>query len=175
MVSLHLLACVALSVVSPALARPGFGSDLLVPSTRRLQQNGPQSATKVRVVDFATLKTNGDQRVGEKELKGRINVTDSTEPVQYGAYFLGPDQVAQLNHTIATELVRLAPPSLVCVHFWLPGFNVAAMICMVAACARVRKPRHKHLITWLARFRMSPWVLERIMVAFVAAMRAGSR
>jgi hypothetical protein len=61
----------------------------------------------VRVANFtAIIDVAGDALVPEQELTGRINVTPSDMPVLYGAYYLGPDEVAQINHTIASEMVR---------------------------------------------------------------------
>jgi hypothetical protein len=62
--------------------------------------------SRIRVADFkSVLRSAGDVDIGERELAGSINVTSSDVPVLYGAYYLGPDEVAQINHTIATELV----------------------------------------------------------------------
>lgn len=99
---------------------------------RRLQQTNLESVTRVRVVNFATLPDSNDQDVDETELTGRINVTASDKSVMYGAYYLGPDQVRQLNHTIATELVRsYLLPDRFCAYFTIaelvfPGAAIAS-------------------------------------------------
>jgi hypothetical protein len=78
------------------------------PARRLQQETANVVGAKIRVADFASvLRSSGDVVLSETELAGRINVTSSAEPVLYGAYYLGPDQVAQINHTISTELVCL--------------------------------------------------------------------
>lgn len=76
---------------------------------RRLLQD--EVATGVRVADFSNLPSNltaeVEYSVPEKQLKGNINISSTnSEPVSYGTYFLGPDQVRQLNETISAEMVR---------------------------------------------------------------------
>ena len=99
---------------------------------RTLQQTNLQSVTRVRVVNFATLPDSNDQIVDETELKVPINVTASDKSVMFGAYYLGPDQVRQLNYTIATELVRSSLlPGRFCAYFAIaelvfPGAAIAS-------------------------------------------------
>ena len=102
------MACASL-FVALALALGGVdarGLNRVTLPGRSLQQTDLGSVTRVRVVNFSSLPDTNDQDVDETELSGRINVTASNEPVMYGAYYLGPDQVKQINATIATELVR---------------------------------------------------------------------
>eukprot|EP00892_Ulva_mutabilis_P008873 jgi/Ulvmu1/6358/UM029_0066.1 len=86
---------------------------LLQGATRRLQQE--DVATGVRVADLSKLPSNVtalvEYAVPETQLKGSINIsyTDSKQ-VSYGSYYLGPDQVRQLNATISAEM-PLVPPS----------------------------------------------------------------
>ena len=81
-------------------------------SGRRLLQTTLESTTGVRVVNFFGTEqhlpgTCEGQDVNETELTGRVSLTASDIPVLYGAYYLGPSQVAQLNRAIVAELVRL--------------------------------------------------------------------
>lgn len=65
-------------------------------------------ATGIRVADFSDLSENlsAEVYIGEKQLKGTINISaSSSEQVSYGTYYLGPDQVRQLNDTISVEMV----------------------------------------------------------------------
>ena len=104
------MACASL-FVALALALGGVdarGLNRVTLPGRSLQQTDLGSVTRVRVVNFSSLPDTNDQDVDETELSGRINVTASNEPVMYGAYYLGPDQVKQINATIASELVRSA-------------------------------------------------------------------
>jgi hypothetical protein len=127
MFHLTFFTCVTLVVLSPAHARAGFDVDLRGPSARRLQQKTPSPATSIRVVNFGKLgEQNADMLVPEVTLQGRINVTDTTEPVQYGAYYLGPEQVKELNYTIATELVRFGSATAALALFSIPAFPGAA-------------------------------------------------
>jgi hypothetical protein len=84
-------------------------SQLSYPARRLHQETVNAVGAKIRVADFASVaRRSGDALLSERELAGRVNVTSADEPaaVLYGAYYLGPSQVAQINHTIATELVR---------------------------------------------------------------------
>jgi hypothetical protein len=82
-------------------------SDEIPVPARSLLQDTPNIVASVRVANLTTIiDVAGDALVPEQELTGRINVTPSDMPVLHGAYFLGPDEVAQINHTIASELVR---------------------------------------------------------------------
>jgi hypothetical protein len=89
-------------------------SQVSYPPRRLHQETVNAIVAKIRVADFASVaRASGDALLSERELAGRVNVTSSDEPVLYGAYYLGPGQVAQINHTIATELVcylRLPAP-----------------------------------------------------------------
>ena len=104
------MAC-AILFVALALALGGVdarGVNRATLPARRLQHSDLETVTRVRVANFSALSDSNDQEVDETELSGRINVTASNEPVMYGAYYLGPDQVKQINATIASELVRSA-------------------------------------------------------------------
>ena len=92
--------CISSGAAASSAAAPRTG--------RRLLQTNLESVARVRVVNLSTLPDNNDQDVDETELTGLIVVAPSNEPVQYGAYDLGRYEVAQLNHTIFTELVRSA-------------------------------------------------------------------
>ena len=78
--------CISSGAAASPAAAPRTG--------RRLLQTNLESVARVRVVNLATLSDDNDQYVDETELTGRINVTDSSESAQYGAYDLGPDEVA---------------------------------------------------------------------------------
>jgi hypothetical protein len=109
MVIVHRYVFVAFAVLCATHVRPQSVSYLRSAASRRLQQLRESAPTSVpiRVLNFTRLpEQSTDQSVPEDTLQGRINVTESTEPDQYGAWYLGPEQVAQLNHTISTELVR---------------------------------------------------------------------
>jgi hypothetical protein len=84
-----------------------------------LQDTVNVASTRIRVADLSSaVSSPGDVQLGEEELKGIINVTSSNEPVMYGAYFLGPSEVAQINHTVSSELVCLLSQFAV---LWGPG------------------------------------------------------
>jgi hypothetical protein len=64
------------------------------------------ASTRIRVADLSSAVSSPvDVQLGEEELEGIINVTSSNKPVMYGAYFLGPSEVAQINQTVSSELV----------------------------------------------------------------------
>jgi hypothetical protein len=103
MASIRLCVALALSVCCGV---DGRAYQVTLPGRSLLQSTVNTVAARIRVVNFASvLNSSGDVKVDEEELQGSINVTSSDEPVLYGAYFLGPSQVAQINHTIATERV----------------------------------------------------------------------
>jgi hypothetical protein len=71
-----------------------------------LQDTGTDhvAPARIRVADLETARAmSGDVQLRELELEGIVNVTYSNKPVMYGAYYLGPSEVAQINHTISTE------------------------------------------------------------------------
>jgi hypothetical protein len=107
MVWFHLTVALALALAVLCVV-DGRDSQVTMHSRSLLQNSANEEVATLRVANFATLiddSSNSDVIVDEKELRGTITVTPSTEPVLYGAYFLGPSEVAQINHTIATELV----------------------------------------------------------------------
>jgi hypothetical protein len=100
------------------------GLDSQVPMQGRslLQGNETTVPAKIRVANLTNvLNTTGDVLLDEQELQGSIDVTSSSEPVLYGTYFLGPSELAEINHTIATELVRFYMLLQPCVPFLLRG------------------------------------------------------
>jgi hypothetical protein len=81
-------------------------SDQISLPGRSLLQDSEKVVASVRVANLTSImNVAGDSLMPEQELKGRINVTSSDVPVLYGAYYLGSDEVAQINHSIASELV----------------------------------------------------------------------
>jgi hypothetical protein len=100
------------------------GLDSQVPMQGRslLQGNETTVPAKIRVANLTNvLNTTGDVLLDEQELQGSIDVTSSSEPVLYGTYFLGPSELAEINHTIATELVRFYMLLQPCVPFLIRG------------------------------------------------------
>jgi hypothetical protein len=96
--------CLARVFIVPGLV--DARSDEILAPARSLLQDTPNIVASLRVANLTTIiDVAGDALVPEQELTGRINVTPSDMPVLYGAYNLGPDEVAQINHTIASELV----------------------------------------------------------------------
>lgn len=100
------LLCVGLLAVDARAFGQFFPSAAV---TRRLLQD--DVATGIRVVDFSNLPGNltaeVEYNVPETQLNGAINISaTSSERVSYGTYFLGPEQVRQLNETISAEMVR---------------------------------------------------------------------
>jgi hypothetical protein len=98
--------CVALALRVVCVV-DGRDSQVSMQGRSLLQGNETTVPAKIRVSNFANaLDTIGDVHMDEQELQGSIDVTTSTEPVLYGTYNLGPSELAQINHTIASELVR---------------------------------------------------------------------
>lgn len=84
---------------------------LLHGARRRLLQE--DVATGVRVADLSQLPGNltvtGEIFIPEIQLNGTINISSAdSQQVSYGSYYLGPDQVRQLNATISAEMVCLS-------------------------------------------------------------------
>jgi hypothetical protein len=104
------LLCVALAFVLWCLGDARSYQVSYPAIARRLHQETVDTVgARIRVADFkSVLRSSGDKLLDEKELAGSINVTSSDVTVLYGAYYLGQDEVAQINHTIATELVCYA-------------------------------------------------------------------
>jgi hypothetical protein len=102
--------CIALALSMCSLIE-ARSSDVPLPARSLLQDTDNVASTRIRVADLGTaIWSSGDVQLGEEELKGKINVTSSSEPVMYGAYYLGPSEVAQIDHTIRTELVCFLRP-----------------------------------------------------------------
>jgi hypothetical protein len=83
--------CVVLSFILWWLgdARANQVGGVTAPGRRLLQGTVNTVAARIRVVNFEVIVSSaGDAWVEEEELQGSINVTSSTEPVLYGAYYL---------------------------------------------------------------------------------------
>lgn len=107
MSSLRFCILVALCVLGLNDARGANNyNEALQLAGRSLQQETAVTITRVRMVDFSTLTAENDEILTENELSGKINVTASDEPVMYGAFYLGPSQVEQMDRVISAELVR---------------------------------------------------------------------
>nr|BAV58352.1 hypothetical protein [Ulva partita] len=107
--SIALCLCVVGLAVDARKAAPIHGSELLL---RRLLQE--DVVTGIRVANFTNLPGNltaeVEYNVPEVQLAGSINITSTnSEKVPYGTYFLGPEQVRQLNETISAEMSLVSP------------------------------------------------------------------
>lgn len=106
----HILVLLSCSAALFAAGRSFHSSDLQPGRTRLLLQE--DIATGVRVANLSSLPANLSAEVEfsvpERPLKGTINISSADSlQVSYGTYYLGPDQVKQLNETISAEMVGL--------------------------------------------------------------------
>lgn len=96
------------AITASIVSGGSFASDSVHSGMRRMLEE--EVATGIRVADFEDLPANLTAEVqfliSEIQLKGTINISSSnSEQVSYGTYYLGPDQVRQLNETISNEMV----------------------------------------------------------------------
>lgn len=106
-----LWSCVAICI-APSAAHPGYagGSGRAGLRTRSLLRD--KASTIIYTIDFEELATQnittGNTSFKEKELRGALPLHPKTQEVQYGAFDMGPEMVAELTTMISEQLVRIS-------------------------------------------------------------------
>lgn len=102
--------CVAAAVWPSAAVQAGYSRSRALAGLRSRALLQDETSTVVRVIDFDELAnqdiTANNLKFKEKEMRGALPLHPKTQPVQYGAYDLGPEMVAELTTMIVEQMVR---------------------------------------------------------------------